>query len=224
MHHIIKKLCTAAAVAVLGSFQAASAGILTLDFDDLAPTGLNFGESVSSKGFSVTAAYGEGFGQAAVGAQDCVILGCPVDNTSGAAYGINDGGLKFRLDNGATFDLLRFDYSFIFPGMVDFVPGYLILDVLFSDGTMTQLSGELNPSDPDGFFRYVLADLGAGLSGISELGVFACTFDASNACNNANQSFSQFAIDNMVFRVPVPASLPLVGAAVGALAFVRRRR
>ncbi|MDT9000913.1 NF038120 family PEP-CTERM protein [Paucibacter sp. APW11] len=216
----------ALALAAVAACTAASAGVVT--FEGLDPSIYGGGDAFSSGGASLTV-LGSGFNGAIVNGSDvntCTTAACPTGNGSNYFAGLNDGGLNVAGGGGIT--LRSLDFGFIAPLPVPGLTGFgrLVLEGIFADGSVYNVSEEFSGADASGNFGFSHWNVGAGFGNnrFASVNVFACLYTTSGSCVNPAGNQAQFAVDNLDYVIPEPGSLALVGLSLAGLAAVRRRR
>ena len=232
--------------AALSWMPPATAGTLTLDFDDLDYSFLGVGDSFAYHGLQLTALSGlpdAETGDLAGGIFDgqgsamCIALQCPVDNNSHGYYaGLNDGVLLLEGGKGGL-QVQSFDASFIgaFPRAREIhyypdVAGLLEVRGFKADGSFVaerfQLAGT-GPAGADFTMQHFETSAGFASQSFTELAFFAYSCNFVGDCVAFETNAGQFALDNLnlqVSAVPEPSSWLMLLGGLGTLGFVRRRR
>jgi hypothetical protein len=230
--------------AALSLSPHASAGDLTLDFDDLAYTFLGAGDTFEHKGlhFSTVAAPDIDPGSLVGGIFDgndpsmCERLYCPVNNfTTGYFAGLNDGVLVIDQPAKGGLSIKSFDASFIgsFERQGDLqnypdVAGLLEIRGYAADGSF--ISEQFNLEGVRGqefYMSHYETSAGFASHNFTEIAFFAYSCDFDGQCVAFENNAGQFALDNVsvnVSAVPEPSTWLMLLAGLGTVSYLRRRR
>lgn len=246
-HYLKKSALAAAALASLGSAQAA-----VIDFDAGLDTSaaafaplITHGAAVFQNGFLV-AGLSNAAGATAtdlVGAlingadiaNTCVGVVCPSNNATTFYGGLNDGYIYLaeKTDSDVPFTIAGFAASFLANGS-DPIPTATASGLLRIQGVKADGSGAITQT-----FQLAPAAANGSLSfsNYATTGAFATTqfkyafifgfyCDTNGSCTNAfTNDKGQFAIDNInVTAVPEPTTWGLMGLGLAGIAAARRRR
>ncbi|MFY7867592.1 NF038120 family PEP-CTERM protein [Roseateles sp.] len=154
----------------------------------------------------------------------CTITACPVGNASNYYVGLNDGSLTLQTERRAY--LRSLDFGFVLPvdGLVGFSVGQLM--VIADDGTT--VSQDFGLQNANGKYEFSNWNLGAFSNNhYSSFTFKACLYTEQGDCSSVSDltmGQAQFAIDNISYDIPEPASLALVAASLGGMFFAGRRR
>ena len=226
-----KAVCAAAALALcMGAAQAAPKTI-SIEFEGVAGTNFDGGESFVEGDFRFTAvdpvgSIFVGFGS---GSGSCgFTYVCP--SRDSAYYGvINDGALRMERADGGGFALAGFDLGFITnafdPSLVGTV-GKILVEGIGAGGTTAvefALEG-LDALTGTGAFAHFAFDAAFSSTYFSQVNFTSCLNDGQGGCTaGASFNLGQFGIDGIQV-IPEPASLALVGLGLAVATGARRRR
>ncbi|GAB3244587.1 NF038120 family PEP-CTERM protein [Chitinimonas naiadis] len=227
MNNFIKKALLALAATM--ALPAVLAGQIT--FDPAAPNIYGSGESFTEAGYNLDVVppiggIAGGLNGAVVSnADSCVVLDCPIGNSSQYFLGLNDGGLKISFAAGTGFRLLSFDASFVAPVILN-LPFSVARIVVFGHDMSNNeywTSFELPGQEADGYWHFSSFLFDAPDAWFRDVTFLACLTNANGQCVADGQNQAQFALDN-VSVVPEPASWMLLGLSLLALAAFYRRK
>ncbi len=249
LHHrlSLRRPPLAAVALALFACTAAPAALAdtVLDFDDLAPAMLGYGQGFEHKGYRLTPTLpGEdnlpedlvggifpGYNTAA-----CLGMRCPLGAESPAYYaGLNDGALQIEAIGGGGVQVHAFDASFIGAHQdIDYpaVAGLIEVRGFLADGSYLSRQYELPGLFGNDFFmRHYDVDSAFAATTFTQVAVFAYSCGFNGLCSAFSTGQGQFALDNLVTSisaVPEPATLAMLLPGLAVLAAsarsARRRR
>lgn len=230
----LKKTLAGSLIAAAFTVAQAQAGTITIDFEDPAFTDVGFflaGDSVNLGQFNVLVDSPDGgMPGLPVNGSDpwaCAGMGCPVNNSSNYFAGVNNAWMFLSYNSGSV-RMQSLDFSFLAPyaGVINGVVGRLLVLALDNQGNIAGLTSKEFAPQVNGQWMFTdWSGIGAdfGNKFYSNYAITACLYTTSNQCAvNANNQ-GQFAVDNINFDVPAPATLGLIGFSLLGLAASRRR-
>jgi hypothetical protein len=238
MKTLLKTALAVAALATLGSAQSA---VLTFDgsidttFAPFAPL-LGHQDEIQTDGFWIDmyntkagASAGDLVGALINGASNadtCAGLVCPNNNTSTYLAALNDGLPDIGRLDGKTFQVTKFDASFIAASGDLVLPTSLLLRVEGYSATAQLFSQDFYLPGPVGgaytFATYSLSAANAAIA-VNDIAFrgYACT--TATSCTRSLDK-AQFALDNITTAVPEASTWMMMGLGLAAFgAFARRR-
>lgn len=231
----LKKTLAGGLIAAAFTLSQAQASAVTIDFEDpifLDNGGLYFaGDAVVAGQFTIgiDSPYG-GLAGLIVDGNDpwsCQGMGCPVNNSSNYFAGVNNAWMFLSYNSGAV-RMQSLDFSFLAPyaGVINGVVGRLLVFALDNQGNVAGLTSQEFAPQVNGewmFANWSGISSAFGNNFYSNYALTACLYDSNGDCfTNANNQ-GQFAVDNINFDVPAPATLGLISFSLLGLAASRRR-
>ncbi|HEY9101002.1 NF038120 family PEP-CTERM protein [Chitinimonas sp.] len=227
MNNSIKKALLAFAAAL--ALPAAMASQIT--FDPAAPNIYAGGEGFDEAGYKLNVVPPLGGvdgglnGAVVSNAASCVVLDCPVGNSTQYFLGLNDGGLKVSKSDGLGFRLFGFDASFVAPVVAN-IPFSVARIVIFGHDVFDNeywTSFTLPGQNANGYWEFSNFVFDATDTWFRDVTFLACLTDESGQCVADGQNQAQFALDN-VNLVPEPTSWALLGISLAAMLVAARRK
>jgi len=231
---------TALAAAVLCSVGAAQAALITFDgladspnapFMPLAGHGDEFYQSgmwIDPWSTKAGRQLGDLVGAVVDGtdlASTCAFVVCPSNNATKFYTALNDSQLYLGNLSGKTFRMDQFDASFVAADGDVVPPLALVLRVDGYNGiNLVAQQDFFVPGPKNGAYNFSHYNFSAAFAGtnIDQVVFYGYACNAAASCSRLTDK-AQFAIDN-IQTVPEPASYLLVGLAVAAAGYARRRR
>nr|WP_316641414.1 NF038120 family PEP-CTERM protein [uncultured Roseateles sp.] len=232
---------TALAIAALAGMGAAQSAVLTFDgtidttFAPFAPL-LGHLDEIQTQGFWVDmyntkagAAAGDLVGALVNGADNaatCAGLICPSNNTSNYLAALNDGLPDIGRLDGKTFQVTKFDASFIAASGDVVLPTSLLLRVEGYSATALVFQQDFYlPGPSAGAYSFATYALSAANAATPIVDIafrgYACT--TATTCSRSLDK-AQFALDNITTAVPEASTWMMMGLGLAAFgAFARRR-
>ena len=226
----LKAALAAAALALCTVASQAAPNTVGLEFEGVAGTNFDGGQSFVENGFRFTAIdpFGSGFVGAGSGGGTCSTNICPSHDSAFYAV-LNDGAVRMERSGGGGFSLLGFDLGFITNAYDPLLVGTIGKILVQGVGAFGTQNAEFALEGLDGltgvgaFAHFSFDDLFSSAS-FTQVTFTSCVDDGAGSCiAGASFNLGQFGLDG-VQVIPEPASLALVSLGLFGAAAARRRR